>query len=91
MDVTSSAYSMSGRSMTPIQEFYHGKNVLITGASGFMGKILLEKLLRSCPTVGNVFLLLRTKKGEAPAQRIETLLHGPVSTFFYYYSLFYRI
>ena len=32
---------------SPIQQFYQGKTVFITGATGFMGKVLLEKLLRS--------------------------------------------
>lgn len=31
---------------SPILEFYKGKNILITGGSGFFGKVLLEKLLR---------------------------------------------
>lgn len=29
-----------------IAEFYAGCNVLITGGSGFVGKVLIEKLLR---------------------------------------------
>lgn len=29
-----------------IIKFYSGCNVLVTGGSGFMGKILIEKLLR---------------------------------------------
>ncbi len=37
--------------MVTIPEYYVGKNVLITGATGFMGKVLLEKLLRSCSGV----------------------------------------
>jgi FlaA1/EpsC-like NDP-sugar epimerase len=72
--------------LTPVQQFYHEKNVLITGASGFMGKVLLEKLLRSCAGVGNVYVLLRPKRGELPAQRIEKLMKDPVScrnVFFY--------
>lgn len=29
-----------------IQKFYEGTTILLTGATGFVGKILLEKLLR---------------------------------------------
>ncbi len=36
-----------------------GKNVFITGTSGFVGKVVLEKLLRDVPDVGQIYLLLR--------------------------------
>lgn len=32
-----------------IKEFYAGKNVLLSGCTGFLGKVVLEKLLRTCP------------------------------------------
>jgi thioester reductase-like protein len=32
----------------------HSQNVFITGATGFVGKCVLEKLLRSVPEVGTV-------------------------------------
>jgi fatty acyl-CoA reductase len=72
---------MTHKATTPIQEFYRDKCVLITGGSGFMGKILLEKLLRSCPNVGTVYLLMRPKRGEGTAQRVEKLMQEPVSDF----------
>lgn len=31
---------------SPVQRFYEGKHIFLTGGSGFMGKILMEKLLR---------------------------------------------
>jgi FlaA1/EpsC-like NDP-sugar epimerase len=34
-----------------VVEFYKGKTVLLTGCTGFLGKIILEKFLRSCPDV----------------------------------------
>jgi len=37
----------------------NGKNILITGCSGFLGKVVLEKLLRAVPTVNKIFLLMR--------------------------------
>lgn len=55
-----------------------GKDVLITGASGFLGRVLLEKLLRSCPDVGAVFLLLRAKKGVPPRERLADIVGVPV-------------
>lgn len=31
---------------SPVQDFYRDKCILLTGGSGFIGKLLLEKLLR---------------------------------------------
>uniref|UniRef100_A0A3B4BC95 Fatty acyl-CoA reductase n=1 Tax=Periophthalmus magnuspinnatus TaxID=409849 RepID=A0A3B4BC95_9GOBI len=56
--------------MVTIPEYYAGKNVLITGATGFMGKVLLEKLLRSCPDVRSAYVMVRTKAGQSPQARI---------------------
>ena len=68
--------------MTAIQEFYRGRSVLITGATGFCGKSLLEKLLRSCPDIGNIFLLMRPKKGQDVEKRLAKLFTDPVSLTF---------
>uniref|UniRef100_A0A1A9WT59 Fatty acyl-CoA reductase n=1 Tax=Glossina brevipalpis TaxID=37001 RepID=A0A1A9WT59_9MUSC len=46
-----------------VASWYAGKNVLITGATGFMGKVLVEKLLRSCPNIKRLYLIVRPKKG----------------------------
>ncbi|ROL51612.1 Fatty acyl-CoA reductase 1 [Anabarilius grahami] len=61
--------------MVTISEYYEGKNVLITGATGFMGKVLLEKLLRSCPGVKAVYVLVRPKAGQAPDARIADMMN----------------
>ena len=44
-----------------IRKFYEDKTVFITGATGFMGKVLVEKLLRSTK-VRKIYLLIRTKE-----------------------------
>ncbi|XP_031657604.1 fatty acyl-CoA reductase 1 isoform X2 [Oncorhynchus kisutch] len=61
--------------MVTIPEYYEGKNVLITGATGFMGKVLLEKLMRSCPGVKAVYVLVRHKAGHAPLARIADMIN----------------
>ncbi|XP_008559985.1 fatty acyl-CoA reductase wat [Microplitis demolitor] len=53
-----------------ITEFFDGCNVLVTGGSGFVGKLLVEKLLRSC-NVAKVYLLMRAKKGKSSEQRYK--------------------
>jgi fatty acyl-CoA reductase len=42
----------------------------VTGSTGFLGKVLVEKLLRSCPDIGNIYVLMRKKKGKEPSQRV---------------------
>ena len=66
--------------MAGIIQFFEGKNIFVTGASGFLGKVLLEKLLRSCPDVGNIFVLVRPKKGKEPNERVKTFTSLPVIT-----------
>ena len=62
---------------SPIQQFYQGKTVFITGATGFMGKVLLEKLLRSTE-VSRVYLLIRPKKGNSSQDRLQALMEDAV-------------
>ncbi|KAI9021803.1 male sterility protein-domain-containing protein [Hyaloraphidium curvatum] len=45
-----------------------GRHVLLTGATGFVGKLFLSVLLRSCPGVARVTLLVR---GNDPRERVE--------------------
>lgn len=42
-----------------VRRHLEGKHVLITGATGFLGKVLLEKLIRSVPQIGGITLLIR--------------------------------
>lgn len=64
----------AGSRMASIAEYYAGKNVLITGATGFMGKVLVEKLLRSCPEVKSLYLLVRPKAGQSMQQRVSDMM-----------------
>lgn len=64
-----------------ISNFYGRKDILITGGSGFIGKVLIEKLLRSCPNFNNIFLLIRSKNGVTSKERLEKLFECEVSIF----------
>ncbi|CAM1154507.1 FAR1 (predicted) [Pycnogonum litorale] len=59
--------------MLSIPEFYDGQSILITGGTGFMGKVLIEKILRSCPRVSQVFLLMRSKREVPIRERLKKL------------------
>lgn len=61
-----------------IPEFYNDQSVFITGATGFMGKVLVEKLLRSCPGIDRVYLLLRPTTGKSAACRLNELVKNEV-------------
>ena len=61
-----------------IPAFYAGRSVFVTGGTGFMGKILIEKLLRSCD-VRELFILIRPKRGLSVDERLNNLLSIKVS------------
>ncbi|XP_012545692.2 putative fatty acyl-CoA reductase CG5065 [Bombyx mori] len=57
-----------------VAEYYAGKSIFITGATGFMGKVLVEKLLKSCPGLNKLYLLMRPKKGQSSKERLDDFL-----------------
>lgn len=65
--------------MSEISEFYKGKNLFITGGTGFLGICLIEKILRTIPDVGKVYLLMRPKKNKEISERLEELSKNLVS------------
>ncbi|GLJ05637.1 hypothetical protein SUGI_0021920 [Cryptomeria japonica] len=54
-----------------IVEFLKGKNFLITGATGFLAKVLIEKILRMQPHVGKLFLIIKAKDYESALERMK--------------------
>lgn len=62
-----------------IKSFYRNTNILLTGGTGFVGKVLLEKLLRSCENLCHIYVLLRSKRGLSSEQRYKELIQNPVS------------
>lgn len=67
-------------SRSEIQSFYKGKTIFITGASGFMGKVLMEKLLYCCSDLDKMYILIRGKKGRTFDMRLEDIFNLPVRT-----------
>lgn len=61
-----------------IKDFYAGREIFITGGSGFLGKVLIEKLLRSCPDVKTIFVLLRPKRGVEIEERLNKMIDIPL-------------
>ncbi|XP_017871912.1 PREDICTED: putative fatty acyl-CoA reductase CG5065 [Drosophila arizonae] len=59
-----------------ISASFKDQEIFVTGGTGFVGKALIEKLLRSCPALGKIYVLLRPKKGVAIEQRLEDVLNS---------------
>jgi FlaA1/EpsC-like NDP-sugar epimerase len=64
---------------TPIQQFYDKASIFMTGGTGFMGKCMIEKLLRTCTSLECIYLLVRPKKGKDVHTRIDELFEDSVS------------
>mmetsp|Transcript_15153 Transcript_15153/g.25962 ORF Transcript_15153/g.25962 Transcript_15153/m.25962 type:complete len:588 (-) Transcript_15153:723-2486(-) len=54
-----------------ITGFWSAKVVFLTGASGFIGKTLLEKLLREVPSIKRIYILIRTNAGKTAETRLR--------------------
>lgn len=55
-----------------VEEAFESKTILITGGTGFIGKVLVEKLLRSCKGIEKIFILVRVKNSKSVNERFET-------------------
>lgn len=55
-----------------IANFFENKVILITGATGFLAKIFVEKILRVQPNVKKLYLLVRAPDAKSALQRFNT-------------------
>ncbi|KAL6661996.1 hypothetical protein ACP70R_001380 [Stipagrostis hirtigluma subsp. patula] len=65
---------MDGMDAARIIAYFKGKSILITGSTGFLGKILVEKILRVQPDVKKIYLLVRG--GTDAKQRVQEEVIG---------------
>lgn len=72
--------NMDASELSDIPQWFAGKTIFVTGATGFMGKVLVEKLLRDCPDIEKMYLLIRTKKGVDAEQRREDYISHMVGS-----------
>ncbi|XP_057777197.1 fatty acyl-CoA reductase 2, chloroplastic-like [Salvia miltiorrhiza] len=63
--------SQDGHTGIGILEFFQGKNIFVTGATGLLGKVVVEKLLRST-SMGKIYLLVKAKDKEAAFDRLQS-------------------
>lgn len=68
-----------------MKEYYSNKTILITGATGFVGKSILWQLLKEAgDVIDKVYVLIRPKRIPAgsPSQRIlDEIINTPVGAF----------
>lgn len=64
--------------MTDVTNWYRKKNIFVTGATGFVGKCLVEKLIRDCPDIGDVYIMIRSKKNTDFEQRKKAYVNHVV-------------
>ncbi|XP_055373581.1 fatty acyl-CoA reductase wat, partial [Condylostylus longicornis] len=62
---------------SPITKFFYNSTILITGGNGFLGKILIYKLLKTF-TLKRIFILIRTKDNLNIKERLEKLFNEPI-------------
>lgn len=60
-----------------ITNYYKNSVILITGGTGFLGKVLIEKLLRVFD-VRKIYILIRHKNNMNADDRLQTLLNESV-------------
>ena len=69
-----SSFSFPPLQLARVPALYAGQTVFVTGVTGMLGKVLVEKLIRSTPDVRKIYCLVRPREGCDAAQRLEAEL-----------------
>jgi long-chain acyl-CoA synthetase len=67
---------MSNPAPISIRRTFAGKHVLLTGASGFVGKVWLALMLERAPEIERIYVLLRSKSLVSARSRFEKIVNG---------------
>ncbi|XP_065172770.1 fatty acyl-CoA reductase 2-like, partial [Atheta coriaria] len=65
-----------------VAKMFANKVILITGVTGFVGKVLLEKLLRSCPHIRKIYVIIRPKYKMTSEERLEKIFKSALFDLF---------
>jgi len=64
--------------MSQIQQFFAGRSIFITGFTGFLGKLVVSKILTSCPDIEFIYILIRKKSYHDVHDRLTRILESKV-------------
>lgn len=65
-------------SYNTISDSFKNQRIFVTGGTGFMGKVFIERLLRTTE-VEKIYLLIREKKNKKASERLREIFEDPVS------------
>jgi long-chain acyl-CoA synthetase len=58
-----------------VRESFAGKNILLIGFTGFIGKVWVAKVLRDLSGVGKIYLLIRRQRSVSGQRRFERIIN----------------
>ncbi len=64
--------------MPPLEQVLKGRRILLTGSTGFLGKVFLAILLRWHPEIERVYLLIRGDRRSSLGRFRREILDSPV-------------
>ena len=71
------AAARTASTMLPLEQVFKGRRILLTGATGFLGKVYLSLLLRWHPELDRIYLLIRgDRRSSAGRFRRRFTRHG---------------
>ncbi|XP_055918138.1 fatty acyl-CoA reductase wat-like [Eupeodes corollae] len=73
-DIAMDTIEEDANKMTPMKLFFKDKSVFLTGGTGFLGQLYVEKLLRC--DVKHIYLLGRARKGKSAEERLKNTFTG---------------
>src|SRR5579871_2184437 len=66
--------SNRGANTLSVREALRGKQILLIGGTGFIGKVWLANLLQDLPEIGKIHLLIRSHKTATAMQRFQRIM-----------------
>jgi len=66
--------SHNGAGPLSVRDSLRGKNILLIGATGFIGKVWLANLLTELPEIGRIYLLIRSNRSATSLARFQRVV-----------------